>query len=90
MYHQLLVRLREMDLDTEIAPLGERAARLLAYHQWILHQAVNLAFTSRPDPRVEGARLRLNGLGRPAVDLRELRDEARERADRERRERNAP
>ncbi|MET8405372.1 hypothetical protein [Streptomyces sp900116325] len=76
-YHRLMVRLRAMHLDEDVTLLGERASRLLAYHEWILHQAVNLAFTAQPDPRIEDARLRLNGLGKPAVDLRELRDEVR-------------
>ncbi|MEU4090625.1 hypothetical protein [Streptomyces aureus] len=50
------------------------AGRLLDYAQWMVHQSVNLAFTVHPDARTEAARLQLNGLGRPADDLRRLRD----------------
>lgn len=78
-YHRLIVRLRELNRDGDIVPLAERASRLLAYHEWILHQSVNLAFTAQPEPRIEAARLRLDGLGRPAAHLRELRDEVRRR-----------
>lgn len=79
-YHRLIVRLRELNRDGDIASVTERASQLLAYHEWILHQSVNLAFTAQPEPRIEAARLRLDGLGRPAVHLRELRDEVRRRA----------
>ncbi|MEU6754880.1 hypothetical protein [Streptomyces sp. NPDC046685] len=89
-YHRLIVRLRAMHLAEDLTPVGEQASRLLAYHEWILHHAVNLAFTSQPDPRIEAARLRLNGLGKPAVDLRRLRDEIRERAEQARREPDTP
>ena len=51
--------------------------RLLAYDLWMLRASMNLAFTVRPVDRTEAARLRLNGLGRPADDLRRLRDSLR-------------
>ena len=42
--------------------------------------SVDLAFTLRPAPRTEATRLRINGLGRHADDLRRLRDGLREEA----------
>lgn len=53
------------------------AGRLLAYDQWMLRQSLNLAFSTHPDARTQEARQRLNGLGRPADDLRRLRDALR-------------
>jgi hypothetical protein len=41
---------------------------------------MDLAFTVHPDARTEAARLQLNGLGRPADELRRLRDAVRRAA----------
>ena len=65
-YHRLMVRLRGLRVDHELTGLHEHASRLLSYHEWLLHQAVNLASSPSTDDRVEVARLRLNGLGAPA------------------------
>lgn len=81
-YHHLIVRLRALDLGSGLLPLGERASRLLAHHEWILHQGLSLACPREPDTRLEAARLRLNGLGAAADDLRGFRDEVRALADR--------
>ncbi|WP_240529591.1 hypothetical protein [Streptomyces mangrovisoli] len=71
-------RLRELPLaDVDLVRTRAYAARLLNYDQWMVHQSVNLAFTVHPDARTEAARLQLNGLGRPADDLRRLRDALR-------------
>ncbi|MGQ4480218.1 hypothetical protein [Streptomyces sp. SAS_276] len=71
----LRARLRELPLtDPGLAQKRAYAGRLLDYGQWMVHQSVNLAFTVHPDARTEAARLQLNGLGRPADDLRRLRD----------------
>jgi hypothetical protein len=47
----------------------------------MVRQAMDLAFTLHADARTEAARLRLNGLGRPADDLRRLRDLLRSRTE---------
>ncbi|MFD5786762.1 hypothetical protein ACFWH1_09010 [Streptomyces sp. NPDC127037] len=71
----LRARLRELPLtDPDLVQTQAYAGRLLDYDQWMVHQSVNLAFTVHPDARTEAARLQLNGLGRPADDLRRLRD----------------
>lgn len=80
-YHRLMIRLRGLRVDNNLLVLQERASRLLTYQEWMLHQAVNLATSLQTDARVEAARLRLNGLGAPAADLRELRDEVRAMAE---------
>ncbi|MFJ7280761.1 hypothetical protein [Kitasatospora sp. NPDC098663] len=72
-YQRLGTRLVHLDVDDTLAPYHEHAMRLIAYHRWILHEAMNLAFTPHPDPRAEAMRSRLAGLGRPAADLRTLR-----------------
>ncbi|MFE9442899.1 hypothetical protein ACFYO2_28795 [Streptomyces sp. NPDC006602] len=71
----LQARLRGLPLtDPDLVRAQAYAGRLLAYDQWMVHQSLNLAFTVHPDARTEAARLQLNGLGRPADDLRRLRD----------------
>ncbi|MEU0679967.1 hypothetical protein [Streptomyces albogriseolus] len=69
----LRARLRDLPLtDPDLVRTRAYAGRLLAYDQWMVHQSVNLAFTVHPDARTEAARRQLNGLGRPADDLRRL------------------
>ncbi|WP_329598635.1 hypothetical protein OIE43_28740 [Streptomyces pseudovenezuelae] len=76
--HRLCARLQDLGTtDPELLAAQARAARLLAYDLWMLRASMNLAFTVRPGDRTEAARLRLNGLGRPADDLRRLRDTLR-------------
>ena len=76
--HRLRTRLREVPVtDPDLVDVQARAGRLLAYDQWMLREAMDLAFTVHPDARTEAARLQLNGLGRPADDLRRLRDAVR-------------
>jgi hypothetical protein len=80
--HRLRGRVRELAVtDADLVEAQAYAGRLLAYDQWMVRQALNLAFTVHPDARVEAARLRLNGLGRPADDLRRLRDAVRTQAE---------
>ncbi|MFF4499681.1 hypothetical protein [Streptomyces sp. NPDC001401] len=79
--HRLRTRLQDLELtDPDLVRARAHAARLLAYDLWMLRESVNLAFTLRPDPRTEATRLRFNGLGRHADDLRRLRDGLREEA----------
>ncbi|MEV0976239.1 hypothetical protein [Streptomyces sp. NPDC049915] len=74
-FHRLRARLDELPIsEPDLVDARDDAGRLLAYHQWMVHQAMNLAFTIHPDARTEAARLELNGLGRPADRLRLLRD----------------
>ncbi|MER7563134.1 hypothetical protein ACGFWE_11970 [Streptomyces sp. NPDC048523] len=76
--HRLRTRLQDLrTTDPDLVAAQARAARLLAYDLWMLRASMNLAFTVRPVDRTETARLRLNGLGRPADDLRRLRDTLR-------------
>lgn len=73
--HRLHARLRELPLtESDLLEAQAHAGRLLAYDQWMVRQSLNLAFTVHPDARTEAARLQINGLGRPADDLRRLRD----------------
>jgi len=76
-YHWLNQRPRTLYADGDLAESQDRAACLLAYHQWMLHQSLGLAFPSHSDARTEAARLWINGLGAPADGLRTLRDELR-------------
>lgn len=69
---RLRARLRELPLTDVLVQRQAYAGRLLDYDQWMVHQSLNLAFTVHPDARTEAARLQLNGLGRPADDLRRL------------------
>ncbi|GHA00050.1 hypothetical protein ACFOOM_19385 [Streptomyces echinoruber] len=74
-FHRLRAELHGLTLTApDLARAQAHAGRLLAYDQWMVHQALNLAFSVHPEPRTEAARLQLNGLGRPADDLRRLRD----------------
>ncbi|MEU9392956.1 hypothetical protein AB0D86_23515 [Streptomyces sp. NPDC048324] len=79
--HRLCVRLWRLRLaEADLAETQASAGRLLAYDQWMVRQSLNLAFTVHPDARTEAARLQINGLGRPADDLRRLRDGLRDEA----------
>jgi hypothetical protein len=76
--HRLLGRLRNLPVtDPDLVEAQRHAGRLLAYQQWMVRQALDLAFTTRPDARTEAARVHVNGLGRPADELRRLRDDLR-------------
>ncbi|MFD0273653.1 hypothetical protein ACFVHB_07010 [Kitasatospora sp. NPDC127111] len=81
-YLHIATRLRDLAADGDVALLRERALRLVLYHQWMLRQSANFAFTSHPDARTEQARLRINGLGAPGDRLRELYQEVRATAGR--------
>ncbi|GAA1120557.1 hypothetical protein GCM10009663_70250 [Kitasatospora arboriphila] len=73
-YGRLTGWLRALPADGDLAGVRDLAIRLVAYHQWMLHQSANLAFAGHHRPRSEAARERINGLGAPADRLRELRD----------------
>ncbi|MFF3448343.1 hypothetical protein ACFYXJ_14560 [Streptomyces sp. NPDC002667] len=76
--HRLHARMRDLPLtESDLVRVQEYAGRLLAYDQWMLREAMDLAFPTNPHPTGEAARLHLNGLGRPADDLRRLRDALR-------------
>ncbi|MGW2782754.1 hypothetical protein ACWC3X_16155 [Streptomyces populi] len=76
--HRLHARVRDLPLtEADLVRAQEYAGRLLSYGQWMMREAMDLAFPSNPRPGVEAARLHLNGLGRPADDLRRLRDALR-------------
>ncbi|MET7451476.1 hypothetical protein ABZT03_06175 [Streptomyces sp. NPDC005574] len=69
----LRARLRDLPLtDLDLVRARAYAGRLLAYDQWMVRQSADLAFSVHPDARTEAARRQLNGLGRPADDLRRL------------------
>lgn len=76
-FYGLVVRLRRLRVDPEPAGYHERASSLLNCHFWLLHEAMNLVCGLQRGDRSEAARLRLNGLGAPAAELRALRDEIR-------------
>ncbi|QUW89962.1 hypothetical protein KE639_01138 [Streptomyces sp. V17-9] len=83
-FHRLRARLRNLPLtEPDLSQAQDLAGRLLAYDQWMVRQALNLAFTAHPDARTEEARLQFNGLGRPADDLRRLRDALKDTSTRE-------
>ncbi|MEV6209233.1 hypothetical protein [Kitasatospora sp. NPDC051914] len=73
-YARLAGWLRALPADGDLAGVRDLAVRLVSYHQWMLHQSANLAFSGHHRPRCEAARQRINGLGAPADRLRELRD----------------
>jgi hypothetical protein len=71
-YYRLSRQLDDLDLDAEWEDTRERAGALLRYHQWVLREALTVAYS----PHLKGAarlRCRINGLGEPANRLRELR-----------------
>ncbi|MBN9743313.1 hypothetical protein DMP23_19755 [Amycolatopsis sp. A1MSW2902] len=72
-YHRLREELASIPAD-DCANLAAQAERLLQYHQWLLHNAAQLAFSRTPDPRTEAMRRRLDGVGPPAARLMALRD----------------
>ncbi|MEU6284388.1 hypothetical protein [Streptomyces sp. NPDC047028] len=74
-YHHLIIRLRALPLARDLLPLGERASRLLAHHEWILNQAVTLARAPRRGARLAAGRQPLTGLGTAADDLRAVHQE---------------
>jgi hypothetical protein len=81
--HRLHARMRDLQLtESDLVRAQEYAGRLLAYDQWMMREAMDLAFPTNPHPSGEAARLHLNGLGRPADDLRRLRDALRFECDR--------
>ncbi|MFJ9542556.1 hypothetical protein ACIRPX_35625 [Streptomyces sp. NPDC101225] len=86
----LIVRLRALHLSGDLLPVGERASRLLAHHVWILNQALSLVGAPQTDRGIVAARRQLNGLGSVAGDLRLLREEVRDIADRPRGEADRP
>jgi len=73
-FHHLLQQLEELDLDADLEAARDTARSLLAYHQWMLREALAAAFRL---PATGGRRrdwpARINGLGAPANRLRELR-----------------
>jgi len=81
-FHRLSGRLHRLPMTyPDLIEARAHAGRLLDYDQWMVRQAMNLAFTVHADERTEAARMRLNGLGRPADELRRLRDLLRGRAE---------
>ncbi|MFI5820643.1 hypothetical protein ACIA8I_16175 [Streptomyces rishiriensis] len=76
---RLRARLLELPLaDVDLVQAQAYAGRLLSYHQWMVRQSADLAYRVHTDARTEAARLQLNGLGRPADELRRLRDALKE------------
>ncbi|MDX3115934.1 MULTISPECIES: hypothetical protein [Streptomyces] len=76
---RLRARLLELPLaDVDLVQAQAYAGRLLSYGQWMVRQSADLAYRVHPDARTEAARLQLNGLGRPADELRRLRDAVKE------------
>ncbi|MFF1546084.1 hypothetical protein [Streptomyces sp. NPDC058291] len=76
---RLRARLLELPLaDADLVRAQAYAGRLLSYHQWMVRQSADLAYRVHADARTEAARLQVNGLGRPADELRRLRDALRE------------
>ena len=76
LFYRLRERLDELYLDADLEELRQRGRRLLLYHQWMLREALTVACSTRVrDP--SNSRLRINGLGAPADELRELRDNIR-------------
>ncbi|GGR76005.1 hypothetical protein GCM10010269_13950 [Streptomyces humidus] len=72
---RLRARLIELPLtDVDLVRAQAYAGRLLSYGQWMVRQSADLAYRVHTDARTEAARLQLNGLGRPADELRRLRD----------------
>jgi hypothetical protein len=64
------VRVAEVD-----RPLALKAARQIAFHRWMLREALHLAFLANPGQRSASMRRRLAGLGPTAAGLRQLRAE---------------
>lgn len=76
-YARLAGWLEALPADGDLAGVRDLAVRLVAYHQWMLHQSTNLAFAVHHRPGSEAARQRISGLGAPADRLRALRDALR-------------
>jgi hypothetical protein len=79
-YYRLRRQLDDLVLDAEWEQVRERAGVLLLYHQWVLREALSVAFSLHI--KASGrARYRINGLGEPADRLRELRGIIRAQAE---------
>ncbi|OIV38210.1 hypothetical protein BIV57_07140 [Mangrovactinospora gilvigrisea] len=79
---QLRSRLEDLDVSAEYATVADRLVRLLTQHQWLVHRAIGLAFTARPEDRTDAYRARVRGWppageGDPAAELVAIRDELR-------------
>jgi hypothetical protein len=61
--------------DPALAGARAELARLLHYHQWLVREAVHLAFATASNPYRDQARQRMTGLGPPGARLRELAEE---------------
>jgi hypothetical protein len=69
-YGLLYARVRKLIVGPDLLALHRRAGDLLNYHVEMLDAALNLAFPKYRNPRLEARRVRLDGLGPPAQDLR--------------------
>jgi hypothetical protein len=74
-YLRLRAELRDVPVDPQRQDLKEETEHLLHYHQWLLRTALELAFSISANPRREGMRRRLHGLGAPATRLAEVRQQ---------------
>jgi hypothetical protein len=75
LFYRLRERLDDLALDQDLDELRDPVRRLLLYHQWMLREALKVACS--PARASSASRLRINGLGAPANQLRDLRDEIR-------------
>ncbi|MFJ9542554.1 hypothetical protein ACIRPX_35610 [Streptomyces sp. NPDC101225] len=70
-------QLRRDLLPVEVSPAGrsvkDEIQRLLLYHEWSVHEAVDCAVSPQQTARMTAARAQMHGLGAPAARLRELR-----------------
>jgi hypothetical protein len=78
-YGLLYARVRKLVVGPDLFALHRRAGDLLNYHVEMLDAALNLAFPKYRNPRLEARRVRLDGLGPPAEDLRAVGSELRHR-----------
>lgn len=77
-YWRLRRDLLPVQLSSATLPMKDEIRRLLLYHEWSVHEAVDCACSPQQTARMAAARAQMRGLGAPAARLRELRQDLKQ------------
>jgi hypothetical protein len=77
-YWQLRRDLQPLGVSMKAQPLKDEIRRLLLYHEWSVHEAVDCAYSPQQTAKMIAARAQMHGLGAPGARLRELRQDLTE------------
>ncbi|MEU6284400.1 hypothetical protein [Streptomyces sp. NPDC047028] len=72
-YWQLRRDLLPVEVSLADRSLKDDIRRLLLYHEWSVHEAVDCACSPQQTEKMAGARAQMHGLGAPGARLRALR-----------------